>query len=90
MGLSRTFPGGITELQAGVWADTGQVSGVNFVSGYGAPSGVGTTAPSETSTPLPKAANAGSLIEPAVACAAVAFAVAVSIILLKKRIKTNK
>ena len=37
LGLNRMYAGGITELQVGVWADTGQVVGTNYVSNYGGP-----------------------------------------------------
>lgn len=92
LGLSRTFPGGITELQVGVWADTGQVAGINYVNSYGAPSGSSTTAasPEHSSTPIgvnqQNNASVQSIDTYIIAVVvAVALAVTVSLVALKKR-----
>ena len=98
LGLSRMYTGGITELQVGVWADTGQVSEVNYVasygelsgvSGYGEPSGASLTAPPASSPPqtsnLQKNATWVTSDDFIVAVSAVVVAIAVSTVVLKKR-----
>lgn len=95
LGLSHMF-GGISELQVGVWADTGQVAGVNWVGSYGGSSSITSTAPFNPSSAShnlkPNNSDAVST-STYIIVAVVSFAVvvAISAVILKKRnMKLNK
>lgn len=90
LGLSRMYAGGITELQVGVWADTGQVAGTNYVSSYGGPSGAAPFNPSSASqTSKPENSLINTKIVAAVATIAAIVTIG-AIVLKKKSIKQSK
>ena len=91
LGLSRTFPGGITELQVGVWADTGQVAGINYVSSYGALT-TGSTTNQPTNSPSSadsntqnKAQSTNTYVAIAAVAVIVILATTISVVVQKKR-----
>jgi len=90
LGLSRTFAGGITELQVGVWADTGQIAGINYVSSYNAISSGGTPSQFGLSSPASTSNSESTATQPidvyiAITVIIVASALTVSAVILKKR-----
>lgn len=89
LGLNGMNPDGITELQVGVWADTGQVSEVNYVSSYGGPSGASATIQPDkiSSANLNNENNSAQSIDTVtiVLAAVAATAITLSIIVLRNR-----
>jgi len=84
LGLDKESPAGITELQVAIWADTGEVAGVNWASHYGTPSNA--AAPIGSPQPANNASTPTNALIIALA-AAIIVAASVCIMAVQKRKK---